>query len=69
MKKRAFSKKQIQTLRKILDDRPRDLVLLNVGVDTALRGSDLLNLKVHDVRTEWGEIRESFYVKMKKTWK
>lgn len=67
MKKRAFSKKQIQTLRKILDDRPRDLVLLNVGVDTALRGSDLLNLKVHDVRTEWGEIRDNFYVKMKKT--
>ncbi len=69
MKKRPFSKKQIQTLRKVLIDRPRDLVLLNVGVDTALRGADLLGLKVSDLRTEWGEFRESFYVKMKKTGK
>ena len=69
MIKRPFSKKQIQTLRKVLDERPRDLTLLNVGVDTALRGGDLLGLKVSDVKTEWGEIRESFYVKMKKTGK
>ncbi len=69
MKKRPFSKKQIQTLRKVLEDRPRDLVILNVGLDTALRGADLLGLKVSDVKTEWGEIRESFYVKMKKTGK
>ena len=67
MKKRPFSKKQIHTLRKVLEDRPRDLSLLNVGVDTALRGADLLSIKVQDVKTEWGEVRESFYVKMKKT--
>ena len=67
MKKRPFSKKQIQTLRKVLIDNPRDLALLNTGVDTALRGGDLLSLKVSDVKTAWGEIRESFYVKMKKT--
>ena len=68
MKKRPFSKKQIQTLRKVLEDRPRDLVILNVGLDTALRGADLLGLKVSDVKTEWGEIRK-LYVKMKKTGK
>ena len=51
MKKRPFSKKQIQTLRKVLIDKPRDLALLNVGVDTALRGGDLLSLKVSDVKT------------------
>ena len=67
MKKRPFSKKQIQTLRKVLVDKPRDLALLNTGVDTALRGGDLLSLKVSDVKTVWGEIRDSFYVKMKKT--
>ena len=42
MIKRPFSKKQIQTLRKVLDERPRDLTLLNVGVDTASSG-DLLD--------------------------
>ena len=50
MKKRPFSKKQIHTLRKVLEDRPRDLSLLNVGVDTALRGADLLSIKVQDVK-------------------
>ena len=67
MKKRPFSKKQIQTLRKVLVDNPRDLALLNVGVDSALRGGDLLSLKVSDLKTDWGEIRDNFYVKMKKT--
>ena len=69
MKKRPFSKNQILTLRKVLSDRPRDLALLNCGVDTGLRSSDLLSLKVKDLLTDWGEVRESFYVKMKKTQK
>lgn len=62
MRKRGFSKKQILTLRRVLADRPRDLALLNLGVDTALRGGDLLRLKVKDVITEWGEVRETLSV-------
>ncbi len=66
MRKRPFSKKQIQTLRKVLADRPRDLALLNLGVDTALRGQDLLKLKVKDVMTDWGEAREIVSVQTSK---
>ncbi len=69
MRKRPFSKKQIQTLRKVLDDHPRDLALLNTAVDSCLRSSDLLNLKVEDVKTNWGEIREKIEVRMVKTQK
>ena len=63
MKKRPFSKKQIQTLRKVLIDKPRDLALLNVGVDTALRGGDLLSLKVSDVKTDLGRNPGEFLCK------
>ena len=67
MRKRPFSKNQIQTLRKVLNEHPRDLALLNTAVASCLRSSDLLNLKVADVRTEWGEYREQIEIKMKKT--
>ena len=67
MRKRPFSKNQIQTLRKVLSDQPRDLALLNTAVDSCLRSSDLLFLTVDDVKTEWGEIREQVELKMKKT--
>ena len=67
MKKRPFSKKQIQTLRKVLIDKPRDLALLNVGVGTVLRGGGLLSLKVSDALTlkykwEKNEFEEKFYL-------
>ena len=67
MRKRPFSKNQIQTLRKVLRDQPRDLALLNVAVDSCLRSSDILALKISDVQTPWGEIRNDLEIKMKKT--
>ena len=67
MRKKPFSKNQILTLRKNLQDKPRDLALLNTAVDTCLRSSDLLSLKVGDVQNEWKEIREKIELKMKKT--
>ena len=67
MRKRPFSPKQISTLRKVLVDNPRDLALLNTAISTCLRSSDLLNLKVSDVKSKWGEILEQFEIKMQKT--
>ena len=58
MRKRPFSPKQVSALRKVLIDNPRDLALLNTAISTCLRSSDLLNLKVSDVRSKWGEILE-----------
>ena len=67
MQKRPFNKNQVQVLRKMLAENPRDFALLNTGIDTSLRSIDLLNLKVQDIRTAWGEIREQIEVKQMKT--
>lgn len=42
--------KDIKLIKKILHDRPRDLALFVVGVNTNLRASDLLRIRVGDVR-------------------
>ena len=67
MQKRSFNKNQVQVLRKMLAENPRDFALLNTGIDTSLRSIDLLNLKVQDIRTAWGKIREQIEVKQTKT--
>ena len=54
MQKRPFNKNQVQVLRKMLAENPRDFALLNTGIDTSLRSIDLLHLKVQDIRTVWG---------------
>ena len=43
MRKRPFSKKQIQTLRKVLADNPRDLAILNTSI-TIVFGFSILVL-------------------------
>jgi integrase len=42
--------KDIKLIKKILLDKPRDLALFVVGVNTNLRASDLLKIRVGDVR-------------------
>lgn len=42
--------KDVQLIKKMLRDRPRDLCLFVVGVNTNLRASDLLRLRVGQVR-------------------
>jgi len=42
--------KDIATLKKLLQDKPRDLALFTIGINTNLRASDLLRLKVNKVR-------------------
>ena len=42
--------KHIQTIKKLLSDRPLDFALFTVGINTNLRASDLLSIKVHQVK-------------------
>lgn len=41
--------KDIKLIKRILQDRPRDLALFIVGVNTNLRASDLLRIRIGDV--------------------
>lgn len=61
------SLKDIKAIKKLLSDKPRDLALFTIGINTNLRASDLLGLKVGKVRglKPMGEIE----VKEKKTGK
>ena len=44
------SKKHIQTIKKLLSDKPLDYALFVIGINTNLRASDLLRIKVGQVR-------------------
>jgi integrase len=44
------TKKDIQTIKKLLADKPLDLALFTVGINTNLRASDLLRIKVKQVK-------------------
>jgi integrase len=46
---------------------PRDFLLFVMGINTALRISDLLKLKVGDVKDEQGSIKNFLYLKEEKT--
>ena len=57
------------THRTLLEEKPLDSLLLNLGVDLMLRSSDLLNLKISDVMNESGKPKTEVKVKQKKTGK
>ncbi|MDY0191625.1 MAG: tyrosine-type recombinase/integrase [Desulfuromonas sp.] len=59
--------KDIRLIKKILSDQPRNLALFVVGINTNLRASDLLRIKVGDVR--YLKIGEYFTLREKKTGK
>ena len=44
------SRKDINAISKLLNDKPRDFLLFKMGVNNGLRTGDLLRLKVKDVR-------------------
>ena len=46
---------------------PRNYLLFILGINSALRGSDLLRLRVKDLIDGTGEIREYFYIRESKT--
>jgi integrase len=43
-------KKDIEAIKKILSDKPRDFLLFVLGINNGLRASDLLTIKVGQVR-------------------
>jgi integrase len=59
--------KDIRAIKKLLADKPRDLALFTVGINTNLRASDLLGIRVGDVRHL--KPMEEFEVKERKTGK
>ncbi len=59
--------KDIETIKKLLSDRFRDLALFTIGINTNLRASDLLNLKVAQVRNL--KPNDEIEIKEKKTGK
>ncbi|MCY9695900.1 site-specific integrase [Paenibacillus alginolyticus] len=61
-------KKQINTIKEFLKaTNLRDYCLFTVGINSGLRISDLLKLKVSDVIDKNGEIKERIYIREKKT--
>lgn len=57
------SEKDIKKVKRILRDNPRDLLLFTMGINNGLRISDLLKLKVGDVR----EVSASETLRIKET--
>jgi len=43
--------KDIRAIKKILADKPRDLLLFTLGINNGLRAGDLLKLKIYQVKT------------------
>ena len=66
MGKRPLNENQIKTLRKLVDEKPLQSLLLNLGVDLMLRSSDLLKLNVSDVMNESGTPKTNL-IKLKPT--
>jgi integrase len=59
------TKKAIADLKKLLSDKPLDMALFTVGINTNLRASDLLSLKVNQVKSL--KTNDSIELKEKKT--
>jgi len=69
MGKKPLNQQQVKILRKMLEGRRLHILLLNLGVDTMLRASDLLKLKTKDVMHESREPKTEIKIKQKKTGK
>ena len=69
--KRAFSDTEIKRLSTFIQGKgvagARDLAILRVGLDSLLRASDLLSLKIQDVLDSNGAIRRRIHVMQRKT--
>ena len=63
------SKEKIQSMKDILkgQEKYRDLLWFTIGLNTALRISDILELRVKDVRKADGEYQDSFQIIEQKT--
>jgi integrase len=61
------SKRHIANIKKILADKPRDLCLFTLGINTAFRANELLAIKVGQVR--YLEVGDTLTLKQRKTQK
>lgn len=64
-----FSPDQAGLIRSLLqaEGKVRDLALFNTGLDTMLRASDLLPLRVNDITDHNGDVVHEFTIRQKKT--
>ncbi len=67
--RRPFTPREVQVIRYAIEreQHARDLALFNTTIDTMLRSSDLLALKVEDVTNPMGEVVEEVLVQQQKT--
>lgn len=65
--KKPLSDSQIQELRAHLSSKPRELALFSLQVDSMLRSSDVIKLKVEDITDFEGKILQEANIKQKKT--
>ena len=61
------SRKHIHNIKRILADKPRDLCLFTLGINTAFRANELLAIKVGEVR--YLEVGDTLTIKQRKTGK
>jgi integrase len=61
------SKKHIANIKKILADKPRDLCLFTLGINTAFRANELLSIQVGEVR--YLGVGDTLTLKQRKTQK
>src|SRR4051812_21337986 len=67
--KRALSPEEVGIIKTVLcnKERLRDLALFSVALDTLLRASDVLALRVSDLQDAGGDIRDKLTIQQKKT--
>jgi integrase len=67
--KRSLSPAQVGVVKEVLatSGRLRDLALFSLALDTLLRASDLLALRVRDVQDAGGVVRSTLSIKQQKT--
>jgi len=59
--------KDVRLIKKMLADKPRDLAIFTVGVNTNLRASDLVGLRVGQVRGLVAVVGDTVEIREKKT--
>jgi integrase len=65
--KKPISDSQIEELRKYLASNPRDLALFSLQIDSMLRSSDVIKLKVKDILDFEEKVLEEINIKQRKT--
>ncbi|WP_075982948.1 site-specific integrase [Bacillus massilinigeriensis] len=62
-------RRKIEAIKKVLSQNKRDVLLFNMGINSGLRISDLLKMKVSDAIDEKGRVKEGYELREQKTGK